>query len=183
MDLNFNIENQTLKLEKPKPLANKSHDYLKLNFNFKTEDWQDKKTYCILRDSQRKNYLFEINDGVLVPSCVVQSREFHVTCYGTGDDGVRITTNILKIRLVESGFTGDISSVSGDVDVVQDLYDLIQNLDESISDVGKSGSYLDLLDVPEIFTPSEHSHSTSDITNFKEKTASEIKYSYRQLAN
>ena len=131
-----------------------------------------------------ENCLFQItSDGVYVPGCILHGREFHVTAYGVNSDGVRITTNILKIRLGESGFTEDISCVSSSVDVVQDLYVLIQELDATISPVGKSGSYNDLNDIPTTFTPEVHNHSSSEIIDFDEKTGIEIKRSYRQLAN
>ena len=185
MELEFEVNNQELiLLTDTSKIANKSNNYLKLLFDFKTEDWMDKTHYCILQNNIHKNYLFLItSEGVMVPASVLTGRYFYITVYGVDENDTRITTNVLKIRLKESDFTIDISSVSADHDVVNTILNLINSLDESISLVGKSGSYLDLLNIPETFTPSEHSHSSSEVSDFEERTASEIKHALRQTAN
>lgn len=42
--------------------------------------------------------------------------------------------------------------------------------DSSISDVGKSGEYSDLLNIPSTFTPEAHTHTESDITDLDKYT-------------
>lgn len=186
MELEFEITNQELVLKtNTSKIANKSNNYLKLLFDFKTEDWFDKIKYCILKGSNHENYLFNIYDDepVSVPSQVLTGRFFHVTLYGVGNDDERITTNVLKVRILESDFSLKFSSVQGDHDAFNELRNRIILLDESISIVGKTGVYSDLLNIPNSFTPAQHTHTASNITDFEEKTASEIKRGYRLLAN
>ena len=186
MELKFEVNNQELVLiTDTSKIANKSNNYLQLFFDFLTDDWLDKTKYCILKSSDQENFLFNVYDDVpvKVPSQVLIGRFFYITLYGVGNDDERITTNVLKVRILESDFSLKFSSVQGDYDAFNDLRNQIRLLDESISLVGKTGEYSDLLNIPSNFTPAEHTHTASDITNFEEKTASEIKYALRQTAN
>ena len=181
MDLNFDVINQKLVKNKEEFVVNKSDNYLKLFFNFTTNDWEDKTIFCLLKNSKRKTFQFYVKeDGVIVPDNVVDGKYFFVSLYGATED-CRITTNEIRIVLHRSGYTSNISSITGSTDVFIDLHNQIVAVDESISVVGKSGSYNDLTDVPEEFTPAEHTHNSSEITNINDTISVEIKQAYRLL--
>ena len=51
-----------------------------------------------------------------------------------------------------------------DKEIIKDwVYDEMLELRSELADVAFSGSYNDLVDVPETFTPSQHGHSSKDI--------------------
>ena len=154
MELKFEVNNQELVLiTDTSKIANKSNNYLQLFFDFLTDDWLDKTKYCILKSSDQENFLFNVYDDVpvKVPSQVLIGRFFYITLYGVGNDDERITTNVLKVRILESDFSLKFSSVQGDYDAFNDLRNQIRLLDESISLVGKTGEYSDLLNIPSNF--------------------------------
>lgn len=127
MIVNINIENQLLSVENPKRLINRSNNYLELNFNFLTEDWEDKIKYVILKNSRWKNFQFKIESEstIIVPGNVLIGRWFEITVYGISEDNERITTNLEHVLLRESGYTNCISPVNedgGSCDVITDLY-------------------------------------------------------------
>lgn len=116
MILEFSIIGQILHKTSQPCLANDTQNYLYLALSF-DESWdnftnkyaifsyQGKHYQTVLAyDSEAEAYL------QIVPKEVLKGRGFNVMCYGaTGDE--RITTNQIRIDLLESGYTTDISSI------------------------------------------------------------------------
>ena len=195
MDINFEVCNQIIRLkpeQKPLKLADKSNNYLKLFFDFKTEDWSNEWNYCLLRNVDQETYQFTITDeGVTVPSVVLKGKYFYISVYGTNPDNTRITSNVLKLKLVDSQYSNIISDVSGDTDVFVDLwnsiYDIREVLVTKVDDIIiedrmiKAFSNGDLL-----FTQcldNTHNHSSSEVLDFGERTSVEVKQAFRLLNN
>ena len=116
MILEFTIIGQILHKTSQPCLANDTQNYLYLALSF-DESWdnftnkyaifsyQGKHYQTVLAyDSEAEAYL------QIVPKEVLKGRGFNVMLYGaTGDE--RITTNQIRIDLLKSGYTTDISSI------------------------------------------------------------------------
>lgn len=130
--IKLNIKHQKLEITETSYLANRSHNYLKILFNFNTDDWADKTKYCIITDNKDNNRLFIIEDdnSVVLPSAVLKGNYFKISAYGVKDE-IRITTNQIRIKLAESGYTQDITPISDDSEDVFSY--LLEQLDSKVS--------------------------------------------------
>jgi len=137
MILDFTINGQILlKISNP-CLANDTQEYLSLSFSF-DEDWDNyTHKYCIFTykgkhyeteleyDNEQEAYL------QIVPKEVLRGKGFYITLYGTlGEE--RITTNQIRIDLLESGYTTDISSIR--YPNVPDIFEKIRMDEEEYAD-------------------------------------------------
>ena len=113
MELHFNVNNQKLEQSDSDFIVNKSNNYLKLFFDIQTDDWIGLTWFVILKDDKRVAYQFNWNsEGVIVPFDVVKGKSFYVSLYGADSSTKRITTNELRIRLIQAGYTRDIHSIT-----------------------------------------------------------------------
>lgn len=171
MDLNFKINNQKLETQDKNFIVQKSNNYLRLIFDFQTDDWAGTTKFLILQNTDKENYLFEItNNSVTVPYDILIGNRFKISAYGLKQDNTRITTNIITILLHKSGYTTDLNNIEDlTPSVVEDLYmklnqkASIESLDgksdidhtHSVSDVSGlssvaiTGDYNDLINKPE----------------------------------
>ena len=129
MILDFQIVGQILHKTTNACLANDTQNYLSLSFSF-DEDWDTyTHKYCIFT-YKGKHYETELeydNEAEayvqIVPKEVLKGKGFYITLYGTlGNE--RITTNQIRIDLLESGYTTDISSIR--YPNVPDIFEMIQ---------------------------------------------------------
>ena len=124
MDLEFTINNQTLKRTDTNKPVNWSDNYLTLCFNFESDDWTGLNKYCLLRVNGE---LFRVeldNDQVTLPVGVLTSDRLIITLYGSDDKDYRITTNMVSIILGKSGY--NIEDI-GDIPDIEDIYALIES--------------------------------------------------------
>lgn len=200
MDLEFNIENQIITRTDSNSVVNKSRNYLECNFAFISSDWDDVEKFAMFKNTRGNNYVINLgtlnNSNCIVPSDVLLGDYFRVSVYG----GDLITTNSVKINLLQSGYSKHIStckkyktdvfvqifkkldtkfevaSFDGDSTVkfynIDDDNELVEIgcIDLDLHNIAHSGSYNDLEDVPE------------DIANVRDTISEEIKLSYTQLA-
>ena len=137
MILDFIVNGQILhKISNP-CLANDTQEYLSLSFSF-DEDWDTYvHKYCIFT-YKGKHYETELeydNEAEayvqIVPKEVLKGKGFYITLYGTlGEE--RITTNQLRIDLLESGYTTDITSIR--YPNVPDIFEKIRMEEEEYTD-------------------------------------------------
>lgn len=66
--------------------------------------------------------------------------------------------------------------------IINNVIDSKADMD-SISTVGLTGDYNDLTNIPSSFTPSNHTHTVDDVTDFEDNTGVEIKKAYNILIN
>ena len=177
-------------------LVNKSKDYLKCFFNFKTDDWNNLEKFAIFKNEKDEAYVCNLGDSLqcecTIPEPVLTGTFFRVSVYG----GDRITTNEKTVVLVPSGYTTQIK-VPGDsvTDVFTEIYALLNEkitgisftdgimtiynengvvssfelLEENdLSNVANSGDYNDLINIPQEFPPQSHNHVINDVTDFEE---------------
>ena len=136
MILEFDIIGQIIHKTSQPCLANDTQNYLSLALSF-DESWDNfPNKYAIFTykgkhyqtvlayDSEAEAYL------QIVPKEVLKGKGFLLMCYGaTGDE--RITTNQIRIDLLESGYTTDITSF--DYPDVPDPFTLILETSEYFS--------------------------------------------------
>lgn len=140
MIIDFTVNRQILHKQSNPCLANDSQNYLALSFTFDSS-WEDYEKYAIFT-YKGKHYqtLLEYDNEEeayvqIVPKEVLVGKGFYFTLYGTYEDE-RITTNQLRIDLLESGYTTDISSIDyPDVpDVFQPIYHRLDVLENDMLD-------------------------------------------------
>jgi len=163
MDLNFKVENQKLIKIEHKYLVSQSDNYIRLKFDFRTVDWNNMDIFVLLKNEDNETFQFSYDKekGIVVPYPVVKNKHFYVSVYGVNDN-YRITTNELKVKLFTSGYTQDLSSLDEEYskDILHELNERLRHkINKSeISNVGLSGEYSDLKNVPLEFNPSFHEH-------------------------
>lgn len=144
MDLEFTVNNQTLKrIDMNKP-ADLSSEYLKCIFNFESDDWESMGKFAIFK-AGTLNYRVAINDGeCIVPFDALHHNRFALTVYGVDGD-VRITTNIIPVRLISSGFVSEYDESSYfNPDMTEELLDLVEQkvyvsvFDETVTGINES---------------------------------------------
>lgn len=149
MDLEFNVNNQVLKrIDMNKP-ADLSSEYLKCIFNFESDDWESMGKFAIFKTG-KLNFRVAINDSeCIVPFDALQHSRFALTVYGVDGD-VRITTNIISVRLMGSGFVSEYDESSYfNPDMTEELLDLVEQkvyisvFDETVTGINESISGLE----------------------------------------
>lgn len=144
MDLEFNVNNQVLKrIDMNKP-ADLSSEYLKCIFNFESDDWESMGKFAIFKTG-KLNFRVAINDNeCIVPFDALQHSRFALTVYGVDGD-VRITTNIISVRLMGSGFVSEYDESSYfNPDMTEELLDLVEQkvyisvFDETVTGINES---------------------------------------------
>ena len=149
MDLEFTINNQTLKRTDSNKPVDYSNEYLKCQFDFLSDDWEDLGKFAIFRTGD-KNYRVAINDGeCIVPFDALQVNQFALTVYGIDGD-TRITTNLVYIKLGKSGFVTEYDESSYfNPDMTEELLDMVEQkvyisvFDETVAGINESISELD----------------------------------------
>lgn len=115
MNLEFDINKQTLTRTDSESPVEKSEGYLQARFTF-SPDWNGLNAYALFTHDGKYTFMAEIVDGqCYVPHEVIQSGLFTVWCKAEDDDQtVLITTSKATIRVVETGpLKGDIEAISG----------------------------------------------------------------------
>ena len=195
MILNFEVNNQIIQRLDNNILVNKTKDYVVCSFSFNTSEWEDTEKFAIFKNSWNEAYLVnlgtKLESTVTPPEDVLKGTFFKVSVYG----GDRVTSNELTIALLPSGYTTNIKHPEENgVDVFTQLFNALNEKVSSItysdgvmrvfssdgeisafnlvttdelSNVAVSGSYTDLVDVPETFPPSQHDHLSEDILDFE----------------
>ena len=87
---------------------------------------------------------------------------------GSDSENSNDTVSIQLSDIVNISHTHAISDVTS----LQATLDL-KAIDSEIATVGKTGSYLDLLNIPTEFTPSSHTHVEADVTDLDKYTQAE----------
>lgn len=185
--LTFNVNGQQLsQLQtcQDNYIVQKTLNYLEFAFQFST-DWETLEKHIYFKQGKDTyEYILQEN-SIKVPNFLVQENSFQVFLVGYNiEEHIRITTNTIKIGLKKSDYTTDISHYDDDI---QDIYTLIiEKFDdyytkEEISDFGYTKAETDELLSHK--SNVDHTHTSTDISDFSESVGVEVKASFRQLAN
>ena len=125
--LNFEINNQIIKRLDDNILVNKSKNYVKCSFEFKTEDWQELPKFALFKDDWGNTYRTHLGTGCTfecaVPHDALRGTSFKVSVYG----GDLVTTNELRVLLIPSGYTTRIATASPEEkDVFVEIFEELQ---------------------------------------------------------
>ena len=132
MDLTFDVSNQIVTRTDSNKSVNFSENYLKLVFTFKTQDWTglDKYVYFKADDG---DYRFELeNNELIVPSVVLTGNRITFGLFGESENVVRITTNLVIIRLIDSHFTDGGVAI---LDRIDELYAIKVSYTDVVDDL------------------------------------------------
>ena len=129
--IQMNCRNQRLSRYTGGTVAEGSYGYLKLQFNFKTDDWNDVSTKIANFYYKGKNYprLIDENNLVTVPEEVIHHGVFSVDVFGGG-----ITTNKVDIPVEHN------NSSHGEDDTISAKYynEIINKLTAQIDDLNET---------------------------------------------
>ena len=152
MNIEFNVDHQTLSKTSEEMISDYSNNYLSLSFTF-TDDWTDSVKYVLFKTVDGVFQQRLIDDSCMVPTKVLEYNQCIISVYGIYRN-TRITTNGVRLYLEKSNFTNDISSVDvEDVgDIVSEIFEMLELKadDADLSVVAKTGDYTDLNNLPNL---------------------------------
>ena len=123
MDLEFTVNNQTLKRKDSNQVVTSSSEYLRLVFDFETDDWENVSKYAFFRTGHI-NYPFELDeDKIVIPAYFLNSNYLLFGLFGVGDGDIRITTNVLRLHLENSYYDAETVDVRNFLEVEVDRLD------------------------------------------------------------
>ena len=102
--IHFTISNQMISQCNDFIVVGKSRNYLHAGFEFLTEEWNDVEKKALFKNG-RNGTIYEsdiIDDVCLIPEEVLseENKYMYISVYG----GNRITTNNVKVFIVQSGY-------------------------------------------------------------------------------
>jgi len=163
MDICFDVTNQTVSRSERNTIVNWSDDYLRLCFNFVSDDWSDCTKFILIFDGEDV-YRFALTDNkFIVPEELLTGVKFLFSIYGVNNT-YRITTPKVLLRLREAGYSSDVKELDVDEfthDVVEEVYIAIDGKADLVHTHTES-DITDLKDYSEV----GHKHTKSDVTDF-----------------
>ena len=124
MDVEFNVNHQTVTRTDNEKVVNWSDDYLRLCFNFETEDWTDCSKFILVFCEDNVYRMALTDDKFVVPEELLTKQKLVFSVYGvTGS--YRITTPKILLHLLIAGYdeqTKDLDVDEFTVDVVEAVY-------------------------------------------------------------
>ena len=124
MDICFDVTNQTVERSDKSKIVNWSDDYLRLSFDFKTDDWSDCTKFILIFDGEDVYRFALTDDKFIVPEELLTGVKFLFSIYGVNNT-YRITTPKVLLRLREAGYSSDVKELDVDEfthDVVEEIY-------------------------------------------------------------
>ena len=139
--MDYEIQNQLIRQVNKKPyLVNNSRNYLKLNFKFKSEDWEDLNKFIIFKitnefDKKTKNYIEVLGSGnslsIIVPSYAIKNNFLIFTVFGENLD-YRITTKEVVVIMKKTGYTNNVDIYDYDDPDINAFTYLMERIDGSL---------------------------------------------------
>ena len=146
MDINFGVTNQIITRTDNNKVVNWSDDYLRLCFDFKTDDWTGTSKFILIHTADDVYRIALTDDKFVVPEQLITSQKLVFSVYGvTGS--YRITTPRVLLHLLIAGYDENTSQLNVDEftnDVVEAVYiaiaekvstqDIVDNLTSNDTD-------------------------------------------------
>ena len=139
--IDYEIQNQLIRQVSEKPyLVNNSRNYLKLNFEFKSDDWKDLNKFIIFKitngfDKKTKNYIEvlgnENSSSIIVPSYAIKNNFLIFTVFGENLD-YRITTKEVVVVMKKTGYTNNVDIYDDDDPDINVFTYLMERIDGSL---------------------------------------------------
>ena len=95
----------------------------------KTEEWNNLTKFALFKHGKDCYKEALTNGSCLVPHEVLENDFFIVSVYGVDDHNTRVTTDVVKIYLAESGYctTTEESEIESNPSLVEDIYIKLDN--------------------------------------------------------
>lgn len=187
--IEFTVKEQKLSEVETGFNVNYSKNYLQFAFSF-NKTWEDYTKYCVFH-YKNKHYedQLEYDDNldkwiVTVPDVVLKGKGFRFNVYGVFKDNEDvehvITTQLLHLKLFESGLDCDVSEIKGGasdhliqtiLEKIDTKYDSIELSDYELIFTNNEGTVLGTLSLEDLFNQKSdvgHSHTGEDITDLDE---------------
>ena len=139
--IDYEIQNQLIRQVSEKPyLVNNSRNYLKLNFKFKSEDWEGLDKFIIFKitnefDKKTKNYIEvlgnENSSSIIVPSYAIKNNFLIFTVFGENLN-YRITTKEVVVIMKKTGYTNNVDIYDDDDPNINAFTYLMERIDGSL---------------------------------------------------
>ena len=135
-NLTFKVDGQLLSRTDHCFIASDSKNYLTATFDFLSTDW-DGMTKSAIFQFQDEAYTVALLSGstVTVPFEVIKQDHFSVSVMGSGSYGTIITTNIVSISVVQSGYAEGSTPQEPTPDTYQQYIDAFNQKVQDVSDV------------------------------------------------
>lgn len=118
MEIPIGVFGQKMHLQaNQKALASGSQNFVKFVFDL-SDDWFTLTTFAqFTQNGNSYNVYLDLSDSVYLPS-EIMAGECTMMLYGTGENGIIGTTNVLKFCVQDNGFVSDGQST----DITESLY-------------------------------------------------------------
>ncbi len=135
--LRFNVDEQELsqvrnKCENDNYLVNKTYNYLRLKFKLSHKWGEYEKHIQFILGKDHYDFFLEADNSIAVPQRFVEERGFQFLLVGYDlETDERITTNTLQVRLIDTGFSDNITSYEDDT---KDVYTwIVSRLEDTVT--------------------------------------------------
>ena len=164
MDLEFTINEQICRIvDKRQQAVDLSENYLVLSFTF-SDDWENTGKFVLYPMPDGTVLRQGINNNKsVVPADVLTGDRFYFTVYGINNNE-RITTNLVKVNLLKSGFTDDAVTPGEDEltpSVVEEIYLAL----DGKANTNHTHIMEDITDLPVFYTKNEVDNLIHNIQN------------------
>ncbi len=149
--IDYEIQNQLIRQVSEKPyLVNNSRNYLKLNFKFKSEDWEDLNKFIIFKitnefDKKTKNYIEILGNknslSIIVPSYAIKNNFLIFTVFGENLD-YRITTKEVVVIMKKTGYTNNVDIYDYDDPNINAFTYIMERIDGSLHTIDIEDNYM-----------------------------------------
>ena len=124
MDLEFNVNHQTVTRTDKEKVVNFSDDYLRLCFNFGTDDWTGASKFILVFCGDSVYRMALTDDKFVVPEELLTTQKLVFSIYGV-TQSYRITTPKILLHLLIAGYDEQTKELDVDeftTDIVEQIY-------------------------------------------------------------
>lgn len=128
MNLKFDVNQQLLRRTDNQIIVNKSRNYIHCTFTFQGDDWENIEKFAIFKNNRGNAYICFLGSNMectcTIPSPAMTGNYMRISLYG----GDLLTTQELKVILLPSGYTIDITPVDPSAkDAFVEAFETIQS--------------------------------------------------------
>ena len=144
INLNFIVEGQIMQRTDKNLVVNKSKGYIFTNFLF-DEEWEGMQKFALFKNDHGKTYACSLGSSTecrcSVPAQAMTGKYFKVSVYG-GEGEDLLTSNLLNVVLLPSGYTTSIEDPSHNNVGVDAFVEVYEKLESKISRIEYEDGYL-----------------------------------------
>jgi len=144
MDLHFEIKNQLIVRTDTTQVVNKSKNIYRLNFTITGDEWWSTVKYIIFHyNEENYQYMLEWDVdaeaySIIVPEKLLRGKSFRFSVFGIkilANEDTRITTRMMTIHSLSSGFTTNITTITDEPTSPDILTTVLERLGNKFDDL------------------------------------------------